>query len=179
MQLSSAVLLIFAVLCAPTSAVLTAVPAAHMKIFKKSARRSTTETVPLPVPRNSVGVSRGDMEGSLMVLDHTLPVAESVPLLSVPSVPSSPPSLHQRDDKQVASLKSKVYDLTEELLQCHINQDHHQEDWWRWQQQQQQQLLENENGYLKVEVSDGTFSGTSLFHSLSLKLACLFIFIFH
>jgi hypothetical protein len=39
--------------------------------------------------------------------------------------------------------------------------------------------LENEHGYLKVEVSDVKFSGTSLFHSLSLKLACLFIFIFH
>ena len=40
-------------------------------------------------------------------------------------------------------------------------------------------VLKNENGNLKVEVSDGKFNGTSLFHSLSLKLACLFIFIFH
>ena len=30
-----------------------------------------------------------------------------------------------------------------------------------------------------TDTSDGTFSGTSLFHSLSLTLACLFIFIFH
>ena len=104
-----------------------------------------------------------DTASSAVTLPFAKRVMPAVPAAAGPMVAESvadPAAMQQQQQQQQALSRNvdsnEIFDLKLQLA-----------------------VLKNENGNLKVEVSDGKFNGTSLFHSLSLKLACLFIFIFH